>query len=288
MIWRRTASNHAAAIGSFARQWLGGTLLDRLIPVTIVGWFWCAFWGLLGIISRDGAFFALCLLICTVPWWLWLLDARLDASQVETDIAAFAREGAILATRCEYLGGHPQLPHGRFAYLLLEGTQQNPNLTLIFPTGTLAKGTQPFGDSERFLLPILDLKKMKHEQGSDQSAAADIAAAINKDAGRMLRPERLTFVIDFGSAGGRTHKVELSNFFRGNNEIRNWRNYLVCAQSQADTGIPPHAPWISLPAEPEPPAETPLLEDTKELEMSHAFSRNGHTVEEASSAFVRR
>jgi hypothetical protein len=288
MIWRRTASNHAAAIGSFARQWLGGTMLDRLIPVTIVGFFWFGFWGLLGILSQDGGIFLFCLLIGLTPWSLWLLDARLDAQQVETDIAAFALEGAILATRCEYLGGHPQLPHGRFAYLLLEGTQQNPNLTLVFPTGALAKGTTPPAGSERFILPILDLKKMKPEQGSDASPAADIAAVINKDVGRFLRPERLTLVIDFDGPGGRTHKVELTNFFQGNNEIRNWRNYLVCAQAQADTGITPHAPWVSLPPEPDEPTPTSSLEGTTELETSDAFSRNGHTVEEPSSAFVRR
>ncbi len=287
MIWRRTAGNHTAAIGSFARQWLGGSMLDRLIPVTIVGWVWSVVWGLIGIMSQEGGIFLLCLLISTVPWILWLLDARLDAQQVETDIAAFAHGGAILATRCEYLGGHPQLPHGRFAYLLLEGTQQNPNLALVFPTGALANGSIPFGGSERFNLPILDLKKTKPEKGSDESPAADIAAAIHKDAGRILRPERLTLVVDFDGSGGRTHKVELTNFFRGNNEIRNWRNYLVCAQAQADTGVTPHEPWVSLKAEPraEPDAET--SENTTE-EPSHAFSRNGHAHEEPSSAFSRR
>jgi hypothetical protein len=288
MIWRRTANNHTAAISSFARQWLGGSMFDRLIPVTVLGWFWFGGCVLLGIISQSLGLFAIFLLVGTVPWWLWLLDALLDAHQVKLDIGAFAKEGAILATRCEYLGGHPELPHGRFAYLLLEGTQQNPNLTLVFPTGPLTSPTAPLVASERFILPVLDLKKLKPEQGSDASPAADIAAVINKDVGRFLRPERLTLVIDFDGSGGRTHKVELTNFFNGNNEIRNWRNYLVCAQSQADTGVAPHAPWISLPAEPDKPEDRSTLDGTKELETSHAFSRNGHTVEEPSSAFVRR
>ncbi len=288
MIWRRTASNHTAAIGSFVRQWLGGTMLDRLIPVTIVGWFWVAAWLFIGLLTRSAGGVLFCLMIGALPWALLALDALIDAQQVSADIASFAREGAILATRCEYLGGHPELPHGRFAYLLLEGTQQNPNLTLVFPTGALAKGTTPLAGSERFILPVLDLKKMKPEQGSDASPAADIAAVINKDVGRFLRPERLTLVIDFDGPGGRTHKVELTNFFQGNNEIRNWRNYLVCAQSQADTGITPHAPWVSLPGERERPTDGSTLEGTTELETSHAFSRNGHAVEEPSSAFVRR
>ena len=42
-----------------------------------------------------------------------MLDAFMDASQVKQDIAAFAAEGS--ATRCEYLGGHPQLPASRLS-----------------------------------------------------------------------------------------------------------------------------------------------------------------------------
>ncbi len=42
-------------------------------------------------------------------------------------------DDVIMATRCEYQGGHPQLPHGRFAYLLLEGTREDPNITIGFP-----------------------------------------------------------------------------------------------------------------------------------------------------------
>jgi hypothetical protein len=291
MIWRRTASNHLGAIGGFARQWLGGTMLDRLIPVTLIGWLWCALWLLLGLISQEPSVLLLLLLfVCPIPWGLWLLDALLDASQVKQDIAGFAKEGAILATRCEYLGGHPQLPHGRFAYLLLEGTKQNPNLTIVFPA-VLANNngtpvpTEPM-NAERFILPILDLGKMKPEKGSDASPAADLATAINAGAGRMLRPERLTFVVDYDGNGGRKHKVEFTNFFHGNNEIRNWQNYLVCAQAQADTGIEPHAPWVALPNDPTPTSD--LLTTTKELEAEHAFSGNGHEERKPSSAFTRR
>ena len=282
MIWRRTATDHLAAIGSFPRQWLGGSLLDRLIPVTIVGWFWCFAVGFVGLLSADFNIFFVCVFILgPIPWGLWLLDAFMDGSQVKQDTATFLAEGAILATRCEYLGGHPQLPHGRFAYLLLEGTKQNPSLTIIFPT-VPQPGSLPT-NAERFILPILDLGKMKHENGSDASPAADLITAINSSAGRMLRPEQLTFVVDYDGAGGRKHKVEFTNFFHGNNEIRNWQNHLVCAQAQADTGIEPHAPWVTLRDDP-----NAVLANTQELELSDAFSRNGHEEREASSAFSRR
>lgn len=291
MIWRRTASNHAAAIGGFARQWLGGTMIDRLIPVTLLGWGWVLVWGFLGAMSQDmNIFGASIFLIGPIPWILWAVDAWADGKQVKEDVAAFGREGAILATRCEYLGGHPELPHGRFAYLLLEGTKQNPNLTLVFPTPvdptSAPSPDAPSVPGERFVLPILDLAKTKPEKGSDASVAADMATAINKDVGRFLRPERLTLVVDYDGAGGRKHKVELTNFFHGNNEIRNWQNYLVCAQAQADTGVEPHQPWVALPDDPNAPDG--ILTSTRSLEAGDALSRNGHEVGQGRSAFFRR
>jgi hypothetical protein len=274
MIWRWSAKSHESSIGAFARQWLGGSMLDRLIPVTMLGWIWFSIWGMIGVWSMQPEQFFFCLAIGTLPWWFWLIDAWIDGNTVRRDVQHFLGEGAILATRCEYLGGHPQLPHGRFAYLTLEGTKENPLLNLVLP--------QPPGlPTERFPLPLLDLKKTKPEKGSDASPFADVAAAINQSAGKMFRPERLTLVVDYDAAGGRTHKVELTNFFQGNNEIRNWRNYMVCAQAQADTGVRPHAPWKDLKDEPVQPAQDGAKEP-------HAFSRNGHKDEQPSSAFARR
>jgi hypothetical protein len=269
MIWRNTATNHNAAIGTFARQWLGGTMWDRLIMVSIAGGVWFVLLMFVALFAHSPGVILLCFLASFAPWAFWLIDAKLEANYVAADVATFSKEGAILATRCEYLGGHPQLPHGRFAYLTLEGTKQSPNLSLVFP------GTNP----ERFHLPLLDLTRTKPEKGSDASLAADLATAIHKDAGGLLRPQRLTLVVDYDGAAGRKHKVELTNFFHGNDEIRNWRNYLVCAQAEADTGVRPHEPWKDLP---DGPAKT------EESEIPHAFSRNGHTEEQPSSAFGRR
>jgi len=285
MIWRRSATNHLAAIGGFPRQWLGWGMLDRLIPVTFLGWLWVVLVGFLGLASQNINVLLFCFFILgPIPWLLWLLDAVMDGSQVKQDIASLARDGAILATRCEYLGGHPQLPHGRFIYLTLEGTKQNPSLAIVLPT-VLQSGLASMS-AERFILPVLDLGKMKPEKGSDASPAADLATAINASAGRMLRPERLTFVVDYDGEGGRKHKVEFTNFFNGNNEIRNWQNYLVCAQAQADSGIEPHKPWMALPDDPTPRSD--LLATTKELEAVDGISGNGHEERKPSSAFTRR
>jgi hypothetical protein len=271
-------------------MWLSWTLVDRLIPVTLVGWLWCCVWFWIGLATMDvSVMLFIIFVIWPIPWAVLALDAFLDRNQVHADAVQFAREGAILATRCEYLGGHPQLPHGRFVYLLLEGTRQNPNLTMILP-GALAGAPATFGAaptaSERFLLPVLDVGKMKNEKGSDDSPAADIATSINPAAGKFLRPERLNFIVNYEGAGGRPHKVEFTNFFHGNNEIRNWQNYIVCAQAQADTDIEPHAPWVALRDEPTPQSD--VFQTTEELKLNGAHSGNGHEERKPSSAFTRR
>lgn len=293
MIWRRSATNHLAAIGSFARMWLAWGIIDRLIPVTLLGWLWCAVWFWLGIATQDVSVILLIMLfIWPIPWALLFIDAWMDKNQVNADAARFAKDGAILATRVEYLGGHPQLPHGRFAYLLLEGTRQNPTLALVFPTSLAGDTTTRMAadgssqEAERYLLPVLDVGKMKTEKGADSSPAAEIATSISKGAGQFLRSEKLNFVVNYDGAGGRLHKVEFANFFRGNNEIRNWQNYIVCAQAQADTGVEPHAPWVNLPDEPTPSSD--ILQKTKELEMGNGVSGNGHEERKPSSAFNRR
>jgi len=45
---------------------------------------------------------------------------------------------------------------------------------------------------------------------------------------------------------GRKYNVELSSFLKGNNEVQQWKNYLTCAQAEADTGEMPYGPWKSL------------------------------------------
>jgi len=199
MIWRRTATDHLAAIGSFARMWLSWGILDRLIPVTLIGWLWCAVWFWIGLASQAvDTMLIIIFFVWPIPWVLLAMDAWMDKNQVNTDVAQFGNDGAILATRCEYLGGHPQLPHGRFAYLLLEGTRQNPTLALVFPASLAGSTTSRMdtnserSDSERYLLPVLDVGKMKNEKGSDDSPAADIATSINANttstAARMSSP----------------------------------------------------------------------------------------------------
>lgn len=267
MIWWFSSTRHDMAIGSFARRWIAGGMLDRLIMLIIpasVWWFFTSFFFL------DPDTFAIGLLLGAFPWLFWVADAIVDHYHVKGDLAKYlSQDDVILATRCEYVGGHPQLPHGRFAYLLLEGTRQNPSLSVGFP----APPGQPI---ESLSMPVLDLNKTKPESQSEQSLAGSILAALDEKAGKAFQSERVTLVVDYAGHAGRKHKVELTHFFHGNDEIRNWRNYLVCAQAEADTGIRPHEPWKSL-------KDVPLVE-----EVTGGASRNGHENRKPSSAFARR
>jgi len=275
MIWWFTSTRHDLAIRSWVRQWVGGTMLDRWIQITIPGMVWFGFWFLVmlgaysGAGDNDGIF--IFLWIGTLPWAFWILDAIIDHFHVQGDLTKYlASDDVILATRAEYVGGHPQLPHGRFAYLLLEGTREDPNLSLGFPT---APGKTP----DHFVMPVLELTKTKPEKGNGASLAADMATAINESVGKMLRPDRVVLTVDYQGAASRKHKVEVTNFFHGNEEIRNWRNYLICAQAEADTGIVPFGPWKSL---------KPGLPTVEEVPSD--YSRDGDQRPPRRSAFARR
>lgn len=275
MIWWFSSTRHELSINPWVRRWIGGTIFDRWVQITIVGSIWLAFWVFLMVLAvlasrnSDSAF--IFLWIGFLPWWFWMLDTVIDHFHVQGDLKRYlATDDVILATRAEYVGGHPQLPHGRFGYLLLEGTREDPNLTIGFPA---APGQTP----EHFSMPVLDLTKTKPEKGDSQSIAADMATQINEAVGKFLRAERAVLSVDYQGDASRKHKVELTNFFNGNEEIRNWRNYLICAQAEADTGVTPFGPWKSLRP------GFPTVE-----EVPSDFAREGPERPPQRSAFARR
>ena len=256
MVWWFSSTRHGLAIRSWVRQWVGGTMLDRWLQISVPGFVWFAFWFYLALALYSGAgengsggiFFFL--IIATIPWWLWLADMVVDHFHVQADLQKYtSADDVIMATRCEYEGGHPQLPHGRFAYLLLEGTREDPNITIGFPA-------PPGQTPDHFSMPLLDYAGSKQESRQHESPMGDAVAnmlgemtqnaSLKEAAGKFLRPERVTLTVLYQGAAGRKHEVELTNFFHGNGEIRNWRNYLICAQAEADTGIVPFGPWKSL------------------------------------------
>lgn len=267
MIWWFTSTRHDLSITGWTRRWIAGSLLDRLVMLLTPATAW---WLLTGLFALSSKSYGAAIILGSVPIAFWILDAIIDHYHVRGDLAKYlSQDDVILATRCEYVGGHPQLPHGRFAYLLLEGSRQNPNLTLGFPA--------PPGQAiEFYSMPVLDLDKTKPESSTEQSTLGSMLAGLDEKAGKMFQAERVTLVVHYAGDAGRKHKVELTHFFHGNDEVRTWRNYLVCVQAEADTGVKPHEPWKSL-------KDLPLVE-----EVAFGASRNGHENRKLSSAFARR
>lgn len=148
------------------------------------------------------------------------------------------KESTALATRTEYIGGHPKLPHSRFVYILLEGTRKDPLISLYLPGQSGVK----------FSIPVIDMVKTEGKETDKYEASAGLGIFLTTVSPSVWRGRRIHFNIDYVNKG-RIQTVELGPFLRGNEEIHSWKNFLVCMQSEADTGEAPYGPWKSLPAE---------------------------------------
>lgn len=276
MIWWFTARSHEASISPWVRNWIRSSMVNRLFALAplAIGW-WIA-WALIAAIAESSELFGF---MAILPFIFWLadgfVDARVTSGQIKT---LMERPDVVLATRSEYIGGHPRLPHGRFAYLTLAGTREDPALTLLFP------GNEQTPD-ELFEVPLLDIDKHEAKSEEGESPAAELLASLSEKPGKMFAEERVTLNVRYQGLAGRKHMVELSSFYHGGDEVRNWRNYLVCAQAEADTGITPRLPWKSL--------QSAIIANTvplEEVSFGHGSNGTGNGSKEYSSrsAFDRR
>lgn len=237
---------------------------DRVVLMFILGMPWWFFWALVSAAVGDTTPLGL---FGSLPWLFLILDAIVERIVTSGDITRMTAKGdVVLATRAEYVGGHPQLPHGRFAYLTLRGDREIPLLTIYFPSQD--------GDGDSFDIPVLDIDKTKPESEKEASLSGTLLATLTEKPGRFFG-ERVTLNVDYQGPGGRKQKVELTSFFHGADEIRNWRNYLICAQAEADTGNTPFGPWKS-------------LKSTPQEETSDDGAGDGSKVQPSRRAFERR
>ena len=271
MIWKWYGHNHAMAISNWMRSWLRGPFTDRFFLMLFGPWGtgWTFVFLSLGAIQGSGAL----VWVALFPWGFLIVDSIVDGRHVKADLSRLlTKPEVILATRAEYVGGHPQLPHGRFVYLLIEGYRENPNITMLLPA---ARGE----DYERFPMPLLDFDTAEQKTEPNASITASILATLSEKPSKLFLDDRVVLNVKYTDEGGRKQNVELTSFFHGSSEVRNWRNYLVCAQAEADTGIEPHGPWKSLAADPNFVAE----------EVStNGNAGNGSQNRRARSAFSRR
>jgi hypothetical protein len=252
-------------------------MINRLFALFPLAVAWWLFWGFIAALSKSSGLFGF---MAMVPFGFWLLDGFVDARVTSGQIKKLmTRDDVVLATRAEYTGGHPQLPHGRFAYLTLAGTRENPALTLLFP------GNEPTTHDELFEVPLLDVDKHDSKTDEAESPAGELLASLSEKPAKMFAEERVTLNVRYQGLGGRKHIVELTSFYHGGDEVRNWRNYLVCAQAEADTGVTPRLPWKSL--------RSGIIATTlplEEVSAGHDGNGTGNGSKERSSrsAFDRR
>ena len=184
-----------------------------------------------------GIFILFLMFIGSISLPVLLIDTIVDIIVTRIHVRRLAgKDSVALTTRTEYIGGHPKLPHGRFVYLLLEGTKKDPLISLYLP----GQG------GVKFSIPVIDMVKTEGKETDKYEASAGLGIFLTTVSPTVWRGRRIHFNIDYINKG-RKQTVEFGPFLRGNEEIHSWKNFLVCMQSEADTGEAPYGPWKSLP-----------------------------------------
>lgn len=195
--------------------------------------------GLLNFISGITVFFEVVFLIFVLALSIFfIIDLVWDFLGTRRDLANIAyKEDVILATRGEYVGGHPSLPHARFVYLIISGTQKSPYVGIILP------GFQPI----EYKIPLIDITDTK--SGIDEKfgkPASIFNFSLTSITPSIWKGNRSAINIEY-SLTGRKYIVEIGSFIRGNDEVQMWKNYLICTRAEADTNVKPYGQWKSLP-----------------------------------------
>jgi len=257
MIWYLFKADHNAAISPRMRAWLRSGLIGKILTTLIILFFLGGLWQILNILalltisSRNlfepnqfnlFSFLAKVVVFCIIVVFLFpFLDNYIDTRVTRNEIARMeSLPDVMLATRGEYMGGHPMLPHGRFVYLTLGGTLQSPQLQIILPQ-SVEKGDKVFS------MPVLDVEKTQEKIGeaTEEVKTTVVLASVSFET-QFIGP-RSVLQVEYIGKQGRRHQVEFGHFFYGDGEVQDWRNHIVCIQSQAETGDRPYGPWKDLP-----------------------------------------
>jgi hypothetical protein len=194
--------------------------------------------GLLNFVSGIAIFFEVVFVIFVFALSIFfVVDLVWDSLGTRRDLATIAaREDVILATRGEYVGGHPSLPHARFVYLSISGTQKSPYVGIILP------GFQPI----EYKIPLIDITDTK--SGIDEKFGKPniFNFTLTSITPSIWKGNRTAINIEY-SLTGRKYMVEIGSFIRGNDEVQMWKNYLICTRAETDTNEKPYGQWKSLP-----------------------------------------
>ncbi|MCL5070448.1 MAG: hypothetical protein M1308_06075 [Actinobacteria bacterium] len=199
---------------------------------------------ILGIMNFTSWTIIVFLVILTIAVWafslFFIIDLIWDFFVTRIELRKYSsKEDIILATRGEYIGGHPNLPHSRFVYLIISGTQKNPYLGIILPT--ISQRTE-------FKIPLIDITSTKSSIDDKFGKPNIFNISLTSITPSIWKGYRSVIIVEYTSTG-RKYPVELGAFLRGNDEVQMWKNYLTCTQSEADTNEKPYGQWESLPLE---------------------------------------
>jgi len=196
--------------------------------------------GLLNFVSGVAVFFEVVFLIGIVALSVFfVIDLVWDFLGTRKDLMNIAsKNNVILATRGEYIGGHPTLPHARFVYLVTSGTQKSPYVGIILP------GFEPVV----YKIPLIDITNTKSGIDEKFGKPSVFNFSLTSITPSMWKGMRSAISIEYLLAG-KKYTVEIGSFIRGNDEVQMWKNYLTCARAEADTGKKPYGSWKSLPEE---------------------------------------
>jgi hypothetical protein len=296
MLWSLTCWNHKLSTTRLVRWWLRMTVLDRLIIVVIVNilhiiisFFVLMFWlanrlahsllmattenflsqylnmeqeatvgirfvlGFMNFISGTTIFFEV---VLTIVVWafsiFFIVDLIWDGIVTRSVLRNFAsKPDIILSTRGEYVGGHPELPDSRFIYLTIGGRKESPNLSLVLP------GLQ----GKEFNIPLIDITSTKSGIDEKFGQPGGFNIWLTSITPSVWKGHRSVLNVEYTNSG-RKYLVETGSFLRGNDEVQKWKNYLTCAQAEADTGIKPYGNWKSLPEDDRKEAENETSQES--------------------------
>ncbi|OQA36280.1 MAG: hypothetical protein BWY53_00579 [Parcubacteria group bacterium ADurb.Bin326] len=186
-------------------------------------------------------FFEVIITIAVFAFFIFfIVDLIWDFVATRLDLMMMsAKDDITLATRGEYVGGHPSLPHSRFVYLVISGTQTSPFMAIVLPSLKPVK----------FKIPLMDITTTKSEIDNKFGKPSIFNITLTSITPSIWKGYRSVINIDYVSTG-RKYTIELGAFLRGNDEVQMWKNYLVCTQAQADTQKEPYGFWKSLPEQP--------------------------------------
>lgn len=237
MIWTFTRRAYWVSTSRLVRWWLRMTTFDKFI-ITIGIVILALLASVFVFLSRFSNWLAGNLPKVALAFLIFfVVDLIWDFFVTQGDLKAMEdREDVLLATRCEYIGGHPELPLGRFVYLTLGGTKTNPILSVIFYSF----------EGIKFDINLIDITDTKSAIDDKFGKPGFFNISMTSITPSIWKGYRSTLNIEYTKAG-RKYKAEFSSFLGGNDAVQMWKNYITCMMAEADTGVKPYGDWKSLP-----------------------------------------